>query len=67
MSNIRMLRRKEVETISGLSRSSIYSLMQAGEFPKQIKLSTKSVAWVESEILDWLSARIIEARGGVVS
>ena len=67
MSNIRMLRRKEVETISGLSRSSIYSLMQAGEFPKQIKLSTKSVAWIEAEVLDWLSARIIEARGGVVS
>ena len=63
----RFLRRSQVEAITGLSRSTIYAKMQADEFPRQIKLSIKTVAWIESEIQDWLNARIVEARGGVVS
>ena len=40
------------------SRSHIYALAQKGEFPKPIKLSERSSAWVESEVLDWIGARI---------
>lgn len=51
------LRRPAVEEITGLSRSTIYDLMSKGHFPRPIKLTGKAVAWPESMIRDWLSAR----------
>lgn len=57
-----LLRRNVVEQITGLSRSSIYQLMHDKEFPKPVKLSQtgKSVAWVSTEIYDWIAKRISE-------
>ena len=43
---------------TGLSKSHLYALAQKGEFPKPIKLSERSSAWVESEVNDWIDARI---------
>jgi prophage regulatory protein len=53
-----VLRRNEVEKATGLPRSTIYEKMAKGEFPKPIKLSAKSVGWLENEIIDWQKARI---------
>jgi prophage regulatory protein len=52
-----MLRRPEVQEITGLSRSTIYKLMQEGNFPRPVKLTGKAVAWRESVITDWLTSR----------
>ena len=57
-----LIRRKEVERITTLSRSRIYKLMEDGVFPKSIPLGPMSVAWVESEVQDWIVARITEFR-----
>jgi prophage regulatory protein len=54
---LRILRRKQVESRVGLSRSSLYALIAAGAFPKQIKLSTRAVGWRESEIDAWVASR----------
>jgi prophage regulatory protein len=51
------LRRRAVEEVTGLSRSTIYELMSRGEFPRPIKLTGKAVAWPETAIADWLAAR----------
>lgn len=51
------LRRKQVEAITGLARSTIYDLMGRGQFPRPIKLTEKAVAWSERDIADWLSSR----------
>ena len=56
--DVRFLRLKEVVTICGKSRSSIYEAMQKGEFPKPVKLGGRSSAWVKSEIEQWVQARI---------
>lgn len=53
----RYIRRPEVELLTGLSRSTIYRMMDTGEFPKPIKLTKKAVAWREAEILEWLASR----------
>ena len=50
-------RRKEVESLTGLSRSTIYAMMSAGEFPKPIRLGRRAVAWRASDIANWLSSR----------
>ena len=52
-----VLRRPEVERVVGLSRSSIYSKIAAGEFPRPIKLSRRAVGWRESVIRQWLDER----------
>ncbi|MDB6179541.1 AlpA family transcriptional regulator [Paracoccus sp. Z330] len=53
----RYIRRPDVEALTGLSTSTIYKLMTEGQFPRQIKLTRKAVAWNEAEILDWLASR----------
>lgn len=49
----RLIKRKAVEDLTGLSCSEIYRRIAAGRFPAQVRLGPKSVAWVESEILAW--------------
>jgi len=58
LSNLKILRRREVESIIGLSRSTIYNLMAEDAFPKPIRLGARAVGWHESDIRDWLSQRI---------
>ena len=61
-STTRLLRRRQVEAATGFRRSTIYERMARGQFPRQIRLGARSVAWVASEIEDWIAARIAESR-----
>jgi prophage regulatory protein len=58
----RFLRRPEVESVTGLGRSTIYDKMAAGEFPKPVPISGGvsggAVGWLESEIAAWQEKRI---------
>ncbi len=54
---VRYLRRRQVEHITGLAKSSIYRLVLAGELPKPYQLATNTVGWKESEILEWCKTR----------
>ena len=47
----------EVKQITRLSSSTIYRLVQAGEFPRPIKLAAHASGWLESDIEDWIQAR----------
>jgi prophage regulatory protein len=53
----RMLRRREVESVTSLSRSSIYQAMAEGRFPKPVRLGHRAVGWRKSVIDDWLANR----------
>lgn len=57
-----ILVRKEVELRTSLSRASIYRLMSAGKFPRQINLGVYRVGWKESEIDQWLEQRVAESQ-----
>ena len=46
--------------LTGLARATIYRYIAAGTFPKAIPLGERSVGWLESEILEWMSARVAE-------
>lgn len=59
---LRILRRRQVETQTGLARSTLYQLIAEGSFPKQIHLGPRSVGWLASEVEGWLAARIAESR-----
>jgi len=67
---IKILRRKQVETVTGLSRSTLYAEIKAGRFPKQVQLTSKRcVGWIADEIDSYIQTRIAESRnlvkGGV--
>ena len=53
----RLLRRRDVERITGMSRASIYRLMQQGDFPRPVKVSSTAVRWKESDIAVWIESR----------
>ena len=53
----RLLRRKEVEEITGLGRSSIYKYMQEGKFPQRVLVGPNAVRWKASDIAAWLESR----------
>lgn len=57
-----LLRLPAVKARTGQSRSAIYAAIQRGEFPKPVPIGTRAVAWVESEIDDYIE-RQIQRRG----
>ncbi|TXG96523.1 MAG: AlpA family transcriptional regulator [Nevskiaceae bacterium] len=54
----------EVRKMTGLSTSTIYERMLAKQFPRQVKLGPRAVAWVKSEVQAWVKDRISAARPG---
>lgn len=59
----RFMRLPEVISTCGLSRSTIYDLISREQFPSQISLGGKNVAWLASEIDGWMQARIAQRAG----
>jgi prophage regulatory protein len=57
------LRLPQVKSITGLSKSTIYSRIAEGTFPKQIPLGPRLVVWVESDIQNWIAEQVSAARG----
>ena len=53
---MKLLRRKQVEEASGLSRSSIYQMMAEGRFPKPLKVGRRAVRWSEEDLKQWQEA-----------
>src|SRR5262245_28507908 len=60
----RIRRMPEVEALTGLSRSTIYEGIVAGTFPAPVPLGARSVGWLESEIEDWIDARVAARDAG---
>jgi prophage regulatory protein len=51
----RLIKLSEVLRICALSRSMIYKEMRNKRFPAKVKLSKRSVAWSENEVLKWVA------------
>lgn len=60
--NNKILRRNDVESFTGLSRSSIYAKMANGTFPQSVKLSERAVGWLETEVQAWLNQCVVTTR-----
>jgi prophage regulatory protein len=57
-----LLRRPEVTRRTGLSRTTVYRLVQTGEFPAPRQIGRRSVAWVEAEVSAWILSRTAGTR-----
>ena len=49
---------KETMHISGMSRTSVYSLMSLGKFPRSKTIGRRKVVWIKSEIIQWVKDSI---------
>ena len=59
----RLLRQDEVMRMTGLSRTGIWELERRGEFPRRRRVGARNVAWLESELLEWMRSRPVVAVG----
>jgi len=54
-----------------LSRGTIYQYIKDGVFPKPVPLGPRVVGWLESDVSEWIAARVKIARrrpaGGVTT
>lgn len=57
---MKIIRLKAVIDATGLARSTVYKYVGEGSFPKPIPLGDRCVGWLESEVQDWILARVEE-------
>lgn len=59
------IRLPEVQRRTGYSKAWIYRLISQKRFPSAIKIGSRSIAFIEGEIDEWINQRIAESRGEV--
>lgn len=57
---------KQVKERTTLSHSSIYRLMAKNKFPHSINLIGRRIAWIESEVQEWIDDKIAEGPHGEI-
>jgi prophage regulatory protein len=55
MTEDRYIRIKELSAMLGIAKSTIYRLVKEDKFPKQIKLTERTVVWRLSVINKWVA------------
>ena len=48
---------RDVVLATGLSRTSIWRLESAGDFPRRRQITKQRVAWLASEVVEWARSR----------
>lgn len=57
-----IIRLPQVKARTGLSRSTIYSLIKAGQFKAPISLGARAVGWLDSDVDEFIAARVNASR-----
>lgn len=60
-----LIRLPEVLRRTGLGNAWAYKLIAQKLFPQPVKIGSRAIAFVESEIDEWVNQRIAESRGEV--
>ncbi len=53
-----ILRRRQVEELTGLARSTIYELIKSGAFPAPVRIGKRAVGWPYREVKAWIESRV---------
>lgn len=49
-----LLKLPDVVRLTGLSKACIYRNMNTGQFPRPVRISTRRVGWLETDLQSWL-------------
>ena len=53
-----LLRLPDVLRIAGISKTTLYGLIKAGEFPAPVSLGGRAVAWASTEVEAWVANKL---------
>ena len=53
----RLVRLPEVLHLCAVSRSALYDMVSRGEFPRPVRIGSRSVGWRSREIREWIDSR----------
>jgi prophage regulatory protein len=53
-----LIRLKQVQSQTGIARSTIYKLLALNRFPQPIKITDRAIAWPQKAINDWVALQI---------
>jgi len=56
----RLMRLREVLQLCGFSRATLYREIKLHTFPAPVKLSARSVGWLQDDVTQWLDARVAQ-------
>lgn len=62
---LELRRRKQVEAQTGLSRSTLYDYIREGRFPAPVRIGTRAVGWLASEVDAWIAVQVARSRKSV--
>lgn len=54
----RLIGKRELLSLVPYTIQHIYRMEKRSRFPKRVRLSENRVAWLESEVRDWIAARV---------
>ena len=60
--SVYIIRLRQTIEKTGLSRSTIYNLINAGTVVPKIQISTRAIGFLESDVDAWIEARIVASR-----
>ena len=60
-----IIRLPQVKQRTGLSRSTIYSLIKDGKFKTPISLGARAVGWLDSDVDEFIAARVKASRTAI--
>jgi prophage regulatory protein len=52
-----LLRIATVTAVTGLSKRTIYRMMDKGDFPDLVRLTPRCVAWRQADVAAWITSR----------
>ena len=58
--DMRFMRIEAVLSMTTLSRSSLYTMMSTGDFPRPVEIGSSTRAWVEEEVREWMKGKVRE-------
>ena len=63
--DITFLRLPEVKAVTGLSKTTLYTLIREKSFPAPVQVGPRAVGWVRSEVKQWAANRVLASRAAV--
>ena len=54
----KIIRKRTVEELTGLSSTTIWREERAGRFPKRVQITANAVGWFQDEVATWVHQRI---------
>uniref|UniRef100_A0A2A4YUN1 Helix-turn-helix domain-containing protein n=1 Tax=OCS116 cluster bacterium TaxID=2030921 RepID=A0A2A4YUN1_9PROT len=58
MTEIKFISKKNVCVITSLSNTTLWRMEHRGEFPKRHKIGLNRVAWLQSDIENWIASKV---------